>query len=60
MERYEPTPNDKFTEDETRVIRACYDLTDFKLGLSLPGELRPARIPGGVILVDTPYVMRYV
>lgn len=60
MERYEPTPDDKFTEDETRVIRACYDLTDFKLGLSLPGKLRPVRIPGGVILVDTPYVMRYV
>lgn len=36
-----------------------YFLTDFKQGLEIPfGKLRPKRINGGIILVDTSYVMR--
>lgn len=38
------------------VIRRGY--TDFKRGLSVPGKLRPFRMPGGILLIDTPYVMR--
>lgn len=33
-------------------------LEDFDIGLKLDGKLKPKRIPGGVILVDTPYEMR--
>ena len=33
-------------------------LSDFKVGLRVPGKLLPKRIRGGVLLVDTPYEMR--
>ena len=33
-------------------------LTDFKVGLLIPGKLLPKRIPGGVVLVETTYEMR--
>lgn len=36
-----------------------YELNDFKRGLQIPfGKLRPKRINGGMILVETSYVMR--
>lgn len=34
------------------------ELTDFDIGLILPGKLMPKRIPGGVLLVETTYEMR--
>ena len=34
------------------------DYSSFKIGLKVPGKLRPKRIRGGVILVDTSYEMR--
>lgn len=43
-------------DKEGNVIKRNY--TDFKVGFSIPGKLRPCRIPGGVVLIDTPYVMR--
>lgn len=33
-------------------------MRDFRVGLKVPGKLRPKRIRGGVLLVDTPYEMR--
>jgi len=33
-------------------------LADFKVGLKVPGKLRPVRIRGGVLLVETSYEMR--
>lgn len=39
-------------------INKMNDITDFKVGLSVEGKLRPVRINGGVVLQDTPYVMR--
>lgn len=33
-------------------------LTDFDIGLHIPGKLRPKRMPGGIVLVDTSYQMR--
>lgn len=33
-------------------------LSDFKIGLKVPGKLMPKRIRGGVLLVDTSYEMR--
>lgn len=35
-----------------------YQLSDFKVGLTLTGKLTPKRIKGGVILKDTKYCMR--
>ena len=35
------------------------DITDFKVGLYIPtGKLVPKQIPGGVLLIDSPYCMR--
>ena len=34
------------------------EITDFKIGLSVPGKLMPKRLPGGIVLTDTTYVMR--
>lgn len=33
------------------------DLTDFKIGLKVPGKLMPKRIPGGIVLEDTTFEM---
>lgn len=33
-------------------------LRDFSVGLKIPGKLRPKRIRGGILLVDTTYEMR--
>lgn len=39
--------------------RGMMNIWDFKPGLSIPsGKLRPKRIKGGIVLVDSPYVMR--
>lgn len=43
-----------------RMERGECGLTDFKVGLSVPGKLVPKRIKGGVLLVDTNYEMRDV
>lgn len=34
------------------------DYSSFKIGLKVPGKLRPKRIRGGILLVDTSYEMR--
>ena len=39
--------------------RERMQLTDFKIGLVIPtGKLMPKHIPGGILLVDSPYCMR--
>lgn len=58
MEHYEPKDTDDFTPEELAVIEAKYTLEDFKVGLKLPGKLRPKRIRGGVLLVECDYEMR--
>ena len=35
-----------------------YDITDFHVGLSVPGKLRPKRMHGGILLVNTTYEMK--
>lgn len=35
-----------------------HNLTDFKIGLVLEGKLRPKRIKGGIVLVNTTYEMK--
>ena len=44
--------------EEKRFVEQKRDLTDFKIGLVIPGKLLPKRIHGGVLLVDTTYEMR--
>lgn len=44
-----------FNEDGTPIKR---ELEDFKIGLKVPGKLRPKRIRGGILLVETFYEMR--
>jgi hypothetical protein len=44
-----------FDKDNKPIIR---DYSDFKVGLKVPDKLRPIRIRGGVLLVNTTYEMR--
>ena len=49
----------EYTEEEEQFINQKRELTDFKVGLSIPtGRLKPKRIMGGILLVDGPYEMR--
>lgn len=47
-----------YEEKEIEFTRIKRELTDFKIGLVVPGKLLPKRIEGGVLLVDTTYEMR--
>lgn len=59
MQGFEPIErDDNYTEEEREFLRHKRTLEDFTIGLSVPGKLRPKRIRGGVILVETPYKMR--
>lgn len=53
-----PIDTEKATEEELAFISQPRELTDFKVGLRVTGKLRPKRIKGGILLVDTPYQMR--
>ena len=44
-----------FDKDGNPIKR---DYSSFKIGLKVPGKLRPKRIRGGIILVETSYEMR--
>lgn len=44
-----------FDENNKPIKR---DYNSFKIGLKVPGKLRPKRIRGGILLVDTSYEMR--
>lgn len=48
----------KISDEEREFLRAKREITDFKIGLKVPGKLLPKRIPGGVLLIDTSYEMR--
>lgn len=54
------TPDEliKYSEDEQEFLSIRRTLSDFKIGLKIPGKLLPKRIRGGVLLVDTTYEMR--
>lgn len=49
---------EKLTSEELEFAKHPRKLTDFKIGLKVPGKLLPKRIEGGVLLVDTTYEMR--
>jgi len=46
------------TDYERAFVEVKRELSDFDLGLCVPGKLLPKRIPGGIILVETDYEMR--
>lgn len=48
----------KLTEEEFKFIKQKRNMTDFKVGLTIPGKIKPKRIEGGVLLVDTTFKMR--
>lgn len=58
MTGYTIKETDTFTEEEKKFITKPRTLEDFTIGLKIPGKLRPVRIRGGVLLVDTTYEMR--
>lgn len=58
VEGWEDTPEDTHTEEEKDFLRTKRNLTDFNIGLTVPGKLMPRNIPGGVLLTETTYEMR--
>lgn len=51
---------DGLSEEELDFIKEVRELTDFKVGLQVPGKLLPMTIRGGVLLVEDYYTMRKV
>lgn len=49
---------EELTEEELDFVEKKRGLKDFKVGLKVPSKLRPKRIRGGVLLVNTTYEMR--
>ena len=49
---------DSLNDSDKEFLSKERNLTDFKIGLLVPGKLLPKRIPGGVLLCDTTYEMR--
>lgn len=47
-----------YKENELDFLEHKRTLTDFKPGLYVPGKLLPKRIPGGCLLVETPFQIR--
>lgn len=59
MQGFTPDENDTdYTDEEKEFLSHKRKLEDFTIGLSVPGKLRPKRIRGGILLVETPYKMR--
>lgn len=48
----------KLKDQEKQFVDTKRELTDFKIGLTVPGKLLPKRIIGGVVLTDTTFEMR--
>ncbi len=45
-------------QQEIDFMKIHLDLTDFRVGLRVPGSLKPRRIPGGILLITDYYTMR--
>ena len=58
MTGYNEKEGDNYTEQEKEFLKVKRDITDFKVGLKVPGKLMPKRIRGGTLLVETTYEMR--
>lgn len=59
MQGFRPKEDDEnYTDEEKEFLKTTRKLDDFNIGLCVPGKLRPKRIRGGILLVETPYKMR--
>lgn len=58
MTTREPLKDKKYTAEEIEFIETPRTMSDFKVGLCVPGKLLPKRITGGILLVETTYEMR--
>jgi hypothetical protein len=59
MQGFRPKEDDEnYTDEEKEFLKTTRKLDDFNIGLCIPGKLRPKRIRGGILLVETPYKMR--
>lgn len=48
-------PYHKLDADELNFISEKRDITNFELGMTIPGKLLPRRIPGGIVLEKTTF-----
>ena len=48
---------DKMSEEEKEFVLVKRTLDDFNVGLSVPGNLLPTRMKGGIVLKPTSYEM---
>lgn len=53
-----PLDLDEYTEEEIEFINKKREITDFDIGLKVPGKLLPKRIIGGIVLVNSTYQIR--
>ena len=58
MQGYVPKEGDDYDEEEIAFLQTKREITDFKIGLVVPGKLLPKRIRGGIVLTPTTYEMR--
>lgn len=50
--------DEEFEPEELEFLKTKRTLSDFNVGLKVPGKLLPHRIPGGIVLKETYYEMR--
>ena len=48
----------KLTDKEKEFVNTKREITDYNEGLCVPGKLIPKRIDGGIVLVETDYMIR--
>ena len=58
MQGYVPKEDDKFNKAERQFLSKKRNITNFEIGLRVPGKLIPKRIRGGIVLTETTYEMR--
>ena len=47
----------KLKPREWDFVRQKREITDFKVGLRIPGKLLPVHIPGGIVLADVDFTL---
>lgn len=58
LQGYDDNEFNNLKEEEKIFVKEKRSYSDFKRGLIVPSKLRPKRIHGGLVLVDTTYEMR--
>ena len=58
LDKLKDEEKEKLTDEEKEFLSKERTLSDFDIGLVVPGKLLPKRIKGGVVLADTTYEMR--